>query len=120
MLQGNKASVYIDGELLGEEEALSTDGRPIDVADFCFGACDFDDDESSTKKKPSKKPRVMVKNFFLYNRPLNSTAMTAIKERKPVPKRAPEPQVKIAPKPAAPAVSVVPGPEKNSAAPAVP
>ncbi|RNC53569.1 trans-sialidase [Trypanosoma cruzi] len=43
--------------------------------------------------------------------------MTAIKDRIPVPTRAPEPQVKIAPKPVAPAAPAVPGPREVPAAP---
>ncbi|KAF5213920.1 hypothetical protein ECC02_013528 [Trypanosoma cruzi] len=127
MLQGNKASVYIDGESLGEEEVPLTGETPLELFGFCFGPCDFGDDgddgeEEASPEKPSpkgigKKPRVTVTNVFLYNRPLNSTEMTAIKDRIPVPKRAPEPQVKIAPKPVAPAVPAVPGPREVPAAP---
>ncbi|RNC36322.1 sialidase [Trypanosoma cruzi] len=116
ILQGNKASVYIDGESLWKEEALLTDGTPLEPFGFCFGACDFggDDEEEDSPKKIGKKPRVTVTNVFLYNRPLNSTEMRAIKDRIPVSTRAPEPQVKIAPKPAVPAV---PGPREVPAAP---
>ncbi|PWU90521.1 putative trans-sialidase, Group II [Trypanosoma cruzi] len=125
MLQGNKASVYVDGELLRKEETLLTDGTPLEPFGFCFGACDFDDDdgdgdgeeEEASPEKIGKKTRVTVKNVFLYNRPLNSTEMTAIKDRIPVSTRAPEPQVKIAPKPAAPAAPAVPGPREVPAAP---
>ncbi|EAN89670.1 putative trans-sialidase, Group II [Trypanosoma cruzi] len=124
MLQGNKASVYIDGESLGEEEVPLTGETPLELFGFCFGACDLGDDgeEEASPEKPSpkgigKKPRVTVTNVFLYNRPLNSTEMTAIKDRIPVPKRAPEPQVKIAPKPVAPALPAVPGPREVPAAP---
>ncbi|EAN92187.1 putative trans-sialidase, Group II [Trypanosoma cruzi] len=119
MLQGNKASVYIDGKLLGEEEALSTDERPIDVADFCFGACDFgdDDEEEASTKKIGKKPRVTVKNVFLYNRPLNSTEMTAIKERIPVLARGSEWQADDVPQTIASAGSAAPGPGEVPAAP---
>ncbi|KAF8289386.1 putative trans-sialidase, Group II [Trypanosoma cruzi] len=105
MLQGKMASVYIDGESLGEEETLLTGERPLELAYFCFGACEMHNSP------------VTVTNVFLYNRPLNPTEMTAIKDRVPVLTGAPEKQVKIAPKPVAPAV---PGPEKNSAASAVP
>ncbi|EAN82288.1 trans-sialidase, putative [Trypanosoma cruzi] len=105
MLQGNKASVYIDGQSLGEEETLLTAERPLELAVFCFGACEIHNSP------------VTVKNVFLYNRPLNSTEMTAIKDRKPVWTRAPEPQAGDVPQTIASAVS---GPEKNSAAPAVP
>ncbi|EKG03026.1 trans-sialidase, putative, partial [Trypanosoma cruzi] len=133
MLQGNKASVYIDGESLGEEEVPLTDEKPPELFAFCFGACGEEEDSQEERSqeessqvnprpvKPSpekigKKPRVTVTNVFLYNRPLNSTEMGAIKDRKPVPKRAPETQVKIAPKPVAPAVSAVPGPREVPAA----
>ncbi|KAF8284383.1 putative trans-sialidase, Group II [Trypanosoma cruzi] len=127
MLQGNKASVYIDGKSLGEEEVPLTGEKPLELFGFCFGACDFDvdsdgDDEeeaspgAASPKKIGKKPRVTVTNVFLYNCPLNPTEMTAIKDRKPAPKRAPEPQVKVAPKPVAPAVSAVPGPREVPAA----
>ncbi|EKG00579.1 trans-sialidase, putative, partial [Trypanosoma cruzi] len=115
MLHGNKASVYIDGESL-EEEVLLTDGTPLEPFGFCFGACDFGDEEEDSPKKIGKKPHVTVTNVFLYNRPLNSTERTAIKDRKPVPKRAPEPQVKIAPKTVAPAAPAVPGPREVPAA----
>ncbi|KAF5215788.1 hypothetical protein ECC02_011485 [Trypanosoma cruzi] len=137
MLQGNKASVYIDGESLGEEEAPLTGETPLELFGFCFGACDLGDDdddgdeeedasqEEASLKEPSpkkigKKPRVTVTNVFLYNRPLNPTEMRAIKDRIPVSTRAPEPQVKIAPKPvapAAPAAPAVPGPREVPAAP---
>ncbi|ESS60520.1 Sialidase 85-1.2 [Trypanosoma cruzi Dm28c] len=105
MLQGNKASVYIDGLSLGEEEAPLTGERQLELAYFCFGACGI------------QNFPVTVKNVFLYNRPLNPTEMTAIKDRKPVSTRAPEPQVKIAPKPVAPAAPAVPGPREVPAAP---
>ncbi|RNF02176.1 trans-sialidase [Trypanosoma cruzi] len=39
MLQGNKASVDVDGESLGEEEVPLTGERPPDVLRLCFGAC---------------------------------------------------------------------------------
>ncbi|KAF5215816.1 hypothetical protein ECC02_011463 [Trypanosoma cruzi] len=122
MLQGNKASVYIDGESLGEGEVPLTGETPLELFGFCFGACDTVDGDGGDDEKPSpkgigKKPRVTVTNVFLYNRPLNSTEMTAIKDRIPVPKRAPEPQVKIAPKPVAPALPAVPAPREVPAAP---
>ncbi|EAN85603.1 putative trans-sialidase, Group II [Trypanosoma cruzi] len=118
MLQGKKRSVYVDGELLGEEEVPLTGETPLEPFGFCFGACGEDDDgEESSPEEIGKKPSVTVTNVFLYNRPLNSTEMIAIKDRKPVPKRAPEPQVKIAPIPIAPTVSAVPGPRELPAAP---
>ncbi|KAF5217326.1 hypothetical protein ECC02_009799 [Trypanosoma cruzi] len=84
MLQGQKASVYIDGKSLGEEEVPLKGETPLELFWFCFGACGED---------AGQKTNVKVKNVFLYNRPLNSTEMRAIKDRKPVPTRAPEPQV---------------------------
>ncbi|KAF5215880.1 putative trans-sialidase, Group II [Trypanosoma cruzi] len=119
MLQGNKTSVYIDGKSLGEEETPLTGETPLELFLFCFGACDIDGDEekAASPKEIGKKPRVTVTNVFLYNRPLNSTEMKAIKDRIPVPTRAPEPQVKIAPKPVAPAAPAVPGPREVPAAP---
>ncbi|PWV03028.1 putative trans-sialidase, Group II [Trypanosoma cruzi] len=71
MLQGNKISVYVDGKSLGEEELPLTGERPLEYLRFCFGACGI------------KNSPVTVANVFLYNRPLNSTEMNAIKERKP-------------------------------------
>ncbi|PWV05335.1 putative trans-sialidase, Group II [Trypanosoma cruzi] len=108
MLQGNKSSVYIDGKSLGEEETMVTGETPLELAGFCFGACGM------------KNSPVTVKNVFLYNRPLNPTEMTAIKDRKPVPKRAPEPQARGVSQTIASAVSAVSGPEKNAAASTVP
>ncbi|KAF8285740.1 putative trans-sialidase, Group II [Trypanosoma cruzi] len=108
MLQGNKSSVHIDGQPLGEEETLLTAERPLELAGFCFGACGM------------QNFPVTVKNVFLYNRPLNPTEMRAIKDRKPVPKRALEPQAGGVSQTIASAVPAVPGPEKTSAAPAVP
>ncbi|EKG00916.1 trans-sialidase, putative [Trypanosoma cruzi] len=117
MLQGNKASVYIDGKSLGEEEVPLKGETPLELFAFCFGACgEEDSQEEPSPKEIGKKPRVTVTNVFLYNRPLNSTEMGAIKDRKPVPKRAPEPQVKITPKPVAPAAPAVPGPREVPAA----
>ncbi|EAN84281.1 putative trans-sialidase, Group II [Trypanosoma cruzi] len=72
MLQGKKASVYIDGKLLGQEEVPLTGEAPLELVRFCFGACGED---------AGQKPKVTVKNVFLYNRPLNSTEMAAIKDR---------------------------------------
>ncbi|EKF99634.1 trans-sialidase, putative [Trypanosoma cruzi] len=39
MLQGNKASVDVDGESLGKEEVPLTGETPPEVLRFCFGAC---------------------------------------------------------------------------------
>ncbi|EKG02316.1 trans-sialidase, putative [Trypanosoma cruzi] len=75
MLQGNKASVDVDGESLGEEEVPLTGERPIDVLRLCFGACG------------GHESHVTVTDAFLHNRPLNSTAMRALKDRVPAPTR---------------------------------
>ncbi|PWV08641.1 putative trans-sialidase, Group II [Trypanosoma cruzi] len=85
MLQSQKVSVYIDGELLGEEEVLFTIRTPLEFVDLCFGACG--------EENPSQESHVTVTNVFLYNRPLNSTEMRAIKDRVPVPTRGPESEV---------------------------
>ncbi|RNC48552.1 trans-sialidase-like protein [Trypanosoma cruzi] len=85
ILQGNKASVYIDGESLGEEEVPLKSETRLGLVHFCFGACDQEGHE--------QEPHVTVKNVFLYNRPLNSTEMRAIKDRIPVPTRGPETQL---------------------------
>ncbi|KAF8283439.1 putative trans-sialidase, Group II [Trypanosoma cruzi] len=122
MLQGKKRSVYVDGELLGEEEVPLKSEKPPELFAFCFGACGEDDDEEvkSSPKEIGKKSLVTVTNVFLYNRPLNPTERTAIKDRKPVPKRAPEPQVKITPQPVAPAGPAGPAVPAGPAGPAVP
>ncbi|PWV16738.1 putative trans-sialidase [Trypanosoma cruzi] len=75
MLQGNKIFVYFDGKLLGEEELPLKSERPLELVSFCFGACGI------------QNFPVTVANVFLYNRPLNSTEMTAIKDRKPEDKK---------------------------------
>ncbi|ESS61172.1 Sialidase 85-1.3 [Trypanosoma cruzi Dm28c] len=84
MLQGKKASVHIDGHLLAEEMLLAG-GRPLEVLRVRFGACG------------GQESHVTVTNVFLYNRPLNFTAMRAIKDSDPVPTReaAPTPSEKI-------------------------
>ncbi|EKF98444.1 trans-sialidase, putative [Trypanosoma cruzi] len=117
-----KRSVYVDGELLGEEEVPLKSEKPPELFAFCFGACGEDDDDEvkSSPKEIGKKSLVTVTNVFLYNRPLNPTERTAIKDRKPVPKRAPEPQVKITPQPVAPVVPVAPAVLAGPAGPAVP
>ncbi|ESS62714.1 trans-sialidase [Trypanosoma cruzi Dm28c] len=89
MLQGKKASVYIDGRSLGEGEALLTDERPLELVHFCFGACV----QESIPTAAGQKTNAKVKNVFLYNRPLNSTEMRAIKDRIPIPTRGPGSQV---------------------------
>ncbi|KAF5221931.1 hypothetical protein ECC02_005101 [Trypanosoma cruzi] len=89
MLQGKKASVYIDGRSLGEGEVLLTDETPLELVHFCFGACV---PESSSMAAGQHSP-VTVKNVFLYNRPLNSIEMRAIKDRIPIPTRGPGSQV---------------------------
>ncbi|RNC41562.1 trans-sialidase [Trypanosoma cruzi] len=75
MLQGNKASVHIGGHLLGEEEVQLAGERPPDVLRFCFGACG------------GHESHVTVTDVFLYNRPMNFTAMRAPKDRVLVPTR---------------------------------
>ncbi|RNC41025.1 trans-sialidase [Trypanosoma cruzi] len=86
MLQGNKVSVYVDGNSLGEEEVPLKSETRLGPVRFCFGACD-------QKEGHEQEPHVTVKNVFLYNRPLNSTEMTAIKDRIPVPTRGLEAQL---------------------------
>ncbi|RNC60153.1 trans-sialidase [Trypanosoma cruzi] len=85
MLQGNKASVHIVGRSLGEEEVPLTGERPPEVLRFFFGACG------------GHESHVTVTNVFLYSRPLNSTAMRALRDRVPIPTReaAPTPSEKI-------------------------
>ncbi|RNC40560.1 putative trans-sialidase, partial [Trypanosoma cruzi] len=75
MLQGNNASVDVDGQLLGEEEVPLTGQRPPEVLRFCFRACG------------GHESHVTVKNVFLYSRLLNSTAIRALKDRVSVPTR---------------------------------
>ncbi|KAF5215622.1 trans-sialidase [Trypanosoma cruzi] len=104
MLQGNKGFVYIDGESLGEEETPLTGERQLELAYFCFGACGM------------QNPPVTVTNVFLYDRPLNPTEMTAIKDRIPVSTRAPEPQVEGMA--TAEHLAAVPGPVELPSAPA--
>ncbi|KAF5215682.1 hypothetical protein ECC02_011606 [Trypanosoma cruzi] len=108
MLQdGKKGLVYVDGVLVGSSAMLPTpEKRWTEVSYFYFGG---DEGESGSN--------ATVTNVFLYNRPLNSTEIRAIKDRIPVSTRASEPQVKIAPKPVAPAVPAVPGPREVPAAP---
>ncbi|RNC36673.1 trans-sialidase-like protein [Trypanosoma cruzi] len=89
MLQDKKASAYIDGRSLGEGEVLLTGEKSLELVQFCFGACV---QESSPTAAGQHSP-VTVKNVFLYNRPLNSTEMRAIKDRVPVPTRGPESRV---------------------------
>ncbi|RNC40792.1 Sialidase 85-1.3 [Trypanosoma cruzi] len=74
MLQGNKASVHIDCQSLGEEVLLAG-GRPPDVQRVRFGACG------------GHESHLTVTDVFLYSRPLNSTAMRALKDRVPIPTR---------------------------------
>ncbi|EKG05259.1 trans-sialidase, putative [Trypanosoma cruzi] len=119
MLQGNKASAYIDGKSLAEGEVPLTGETPLGLFGFCFGACDIgdgDDDEESSPKEIGKKPRVTVTNVFLYNRPLNSTEMRAIKDRIPVLARGSESQADDVPQTIASAGSAAPGPGELPAA----
>ncbi|RNE97688.1 group II trans-sialidase superfamily, partial [Trypanosoma conorhini] len=67
MLQGNKGSVYVDGELVGSSEALPTpEARSYKVSHFYFG-----DDEGGS---------VTVTNVFLYNRPLSATELKILND----------------------------------------
>ncbi|KAF8276726.1 glycoprotein 82 kDa [Trypanosoma cruzi] len=68
MLQGKKASVYIDGKLLGEEETMLTGETPLELAGFCFGACELHNSPMT------------VKNVFLYNRPLGAGELRMVKK----------------------------------------
>ncbi|ESS60330.1 glycoprotein 82 kDa [Trypanosoma cruzi Dm28c] len=68
MLQGNKSFVYIDGKLLGEEETMLTGKTPLELAGFCFGACELHNSP------------VTVKNVFLYNRPLGAGELRMVKK----------------------------------------
>ncbi|RNC41692.1 trans-sialidase-like protein [Trypanosoma cruzi] len=72
MLQGKKASVYIDGKLQRQEEVPLTGERQLELVRFCFGACGED---------AGQKTKVTVKNVFLYNHPLNSTEINALKDK---------------------------------------
>ncbi|EKG07430.1 trans-sialidase, putative, partial [Trypanosoma cruzi] len=118
MLQGNKASAYIDGKSLGEGEVPLTGEKPLGLFGFCFGACEIGDGvEKPSPKEIGKKPRVTVTNVFLYNRPLNSTEMTAIKYRKPALARGSESQADDVPQTIASAGSAAPGPGELPAAP---
>ncbi|RNC35165.1 putative trans-sialidase, partial [Trypanosoma cruzi] len=85
MLQGNKTSVHVDGNSLGAEEVLLTGERPPEVLRVRFDACG------------GHESRVTVTNVFLYSRPLNFTAMRALKDRVSAPTReaAPTPPEKI-------------------------
>ncbi|RNC36898.1 trans-sialidase, partial [Trypanosoma cruzi] len=86
MLQVNKTSVHIDGRLLGKEEVLLAGERPPEVLMVLLW-----------RVRWARISRLTVKNVFLYNRPLNSTAMRALKDSVPVPTReaAPTPSEKI-------------------------
>ncbi|KAF5217155.1 hypothetical protein ECC02_009986 [Trypanosoma cruzi] len=68
MLQGKMASVYIDGQSLGEEETLLTGEKPLELVSFCFGACEMHNSP------------VTVKNVFLYNRPLSVDELRMVKK----------------------------------------
>ncbi|EKF26508.1 trans-sialidase, putative, partial [Trypanosoma cruzi marinkellei] len=75
MLRGNKASVYVDGHSLGEEEVPLPDEKQIEFVYFCFGACVKQNADNSTNivQEHEQESHVRVTNVFLYNRPLNST-----------------------------------------------
>ncbi|KAF5224670.1 Sialidase 85-1.3 [Trypanosoma cruzi] len=75
MLQGNKASVDVDGRSLGAEEVLLTGQRPPDVLRVRFDA------------SVGHESHVTVTNVFLHSHPPNSTAMRALKDRVLAPTR---------------------------------
>ncbi|RNC31792.1 putative trans-sialidase [Trypanosoma cruzi] len=85
MLQCNKTSVHIDGRSLGEEEVLLKGQRPPEVLRVRFVACG------------GHESRLTVTDVFLCSRPLNFTAMRALKDSVPVPTReaAPTPPERI-------------------------
>ncbi|RNC31974.1 surface protein-2, partial [Trypanosoma cruzi] len=84
--EGNKGFVYVDGVIVGSSGTIPTlETLGHEITHFYFGGDEGDINSSVT-----------VTNVFLYNRPLNPTEMDAIKDRKPVPTRAPEPQVERA------------------------
>ncbi|EKF27519.1 trans-sialidase, putative [Trypanosoma cruzi marinkellei] len=120
MLHGRKASVYIDGESLWEEEASLTGEEPLEIVGFCFGACDVEFKEADEEKDMNSQngrdqnSPVTVKNVFLYNRPLNSTEMRAIKDRIPVPTRGPESQAEDVSQTIASAGSAAPAPARTT------
>ncbi|EKF28611.1 trans-sialidase, putative [Trypanosoma cruzi marinkellei] len=98
MLQGKNASVYIDDKLLGEEEVPLTGERPLELVRFCFGAC-------GEKEGHEQESHVTVTNVFLYNRPMNPTEVSVIKDKVHMLKKVLKLQVEGAPKPFAPAGS---------------
>ncbi|RNC56639.1 surface protein-2 [Trypanosoma cruzi] len=71
MLQdGNKGSVYVDGELVGSPETIPTpEARGAEISHFYFGGDEGDSDSSVT-----------VTNVFLYNRPLSDDELKMVKK----------------------------------------
>ncbi|RNE95148.1 group II trans-sialidase superfamily, partial [Trypanosoma conorhini] len=70
MLQGNKASVYVDGELVGSSDALPTPGaRGYEISHFYFG-----DEEGGNDRGGS----VTVTDVLLYNRRLSATELNKV------------------------------------------
>ncbi|EKG05863.1 trans-sialidase, putative, partial [Trypanosoma cruzi] len=108
MLQdGNKGSVYVDGVIVGSPAKIPKVGAlGHEITHFYFGGGEGDINSSVT-----------VTNVFLYNRPLNPTEMTAIKDRKPVLARGSESQADDVPQTIASAGSAAPDPGEVSAAP---
>ncbi|EAN91717.1 putative trans-sialidase, Group II [Trypanosoma cruzi] len=102
---GHKGSVYVDGVIVGSSEAITTlETQGHEITHFYFGGDEGDSDSNVT-----------VTNVFLYNRPLNSTEIRALKGRAPVSTRGPETQVEGMA--TTEHVAAVPGPVELPAAP---
>ncbi|KAF5223791.1 hypothetical protein ECC02_003246 [Trypanosoma cruzi] len=71
MLQdGNKGSVYVNGELVGSPETIPTpEARGAEILYFYFGGGEGDSDSNAT-----------VTNVFLYNRPLSVGELKMVKK----------------------------------------
>ncbi|RNF11988.1 group II trans-sialidase superfamily, partial [Trypanosoma rangeli] len=65
MLQDNKGSVYVDGKLVGNSDTLTTpEARNYEILYFYFGG--------------GENSNVIVRNVFLYNRPLNEQELKKV------------------------------------------
>ncbi|EKF37682.1 trans-sialidase, putative, partial [Trypanosoma cruzi marinkellei] len=108
MLQGgNKGSVYVNGKLVGNLETIRTpEEQGVEISHFYIGG---DEGDSGSD--------VTVKNVFLYNRPLSSTEMSALRDKFTILERGPEPQVGGASQLIGPAVSALSGLEETPADP---
>ncbi|EAN96151.1 putative trans-sialidase, Group II [Trypanosoma cruzi] len=73
MLQdGNKGSVYVDGQLVGSSENIPTpEMRGHEISHFYIGGDEEDMDRGSS---------VMVKNVFLYDRPLSVSELKMVRK----------------------------------------